>query len=189
MSHELNVKQLQAAARDMSIYFDPPLNFEEEDVDALIAEITENASNLQQGDDLEDSTKTVLKSLGVGPWLGGEEPRELAPEPDFSAPVEAEEDAEDEGPIQEEESVVAKSKPAKKVGASRYGHRAGSMSGAIDELIYKGTGIDDACKVLEVQFKKSKKAILVKFKSHVKHLINNKGVSITIKDGYYKAGK
>jgi predicted RNase H-like nuclease (RuvC/YqgF family) len=182
MQHELSLKQLQAAARDMNTYFDPPLKDTETDTEALIAEITENAKDLQPDDDLDPATKTVLKALGVGPWLEAEETKEIAPEPDFTAPVEEEEDAEDEG-VQEE-------KPKKvQAGASRYGHRAHSMSAAIDELVWKGTTFEDACKSLEAQFKKSKKAVATKFKLHVQHLIKEKGVAITIKDNHYKATK
>jgi hypothetical protein len=181
MQHELSLKQLQAAARDMNTYFDPPLKDTETDTEALIAEITENAKDLQHDDTLDPATKTVLKALDVGPWVDDKSYRNPASCDD---PMMAAND------IEEEDKGVEEEKPKKlQAGASRYGHRANSMSAAIDELVWKGTTFEDACKSLETQFKKSKKAVATKFKIHVQHLIKVKGIPITIKDNHYKATK
>jgi hypothetical protein len=79
-----------------------------------------------------------------------------------------------------------KKEPAK---LSRYGHRVGSMAGAMDEMFWKGIDIEEAVKTLEEQFKKPADKIRNRFISHYRYLKATKNVPVNVKDTFYKATK
>ena len=86
-----------------------------------------------------------------------------------------------------------KGKKSKKPQAetSRYGHREGSISAFIDDLVADGTSVKKAASLISKKFKKTKDAAKKKFLAHVKYLQNKKGVAMKVNEdkGTYKAKK
>lgn len=128
---EPTIRQLQAAARDMSeppLRWNPPMHVGSTDRSVLVDEISTNAAELDLGDLLEPNTKAVLKALGVGPWQDEDpetwEPRpadegqdQAQPQPQ-EGPTEAElaaieEDATPVDDVPEDAPAVGKPAPAK----------------------------------------------------------------------------
>ncbi len=85
------------------------------------------------------------------------------------------------------------SKPKKSTGTpklrTRYGHIAGSMSGDIDNMLWKGMKLKAMAKKLAKDHKREEKAAQAKIRGHIKHLENNKGIKVSDKDDTLKAKK
>jgi hypothetical protein len=70
---------------------------------------------------------------------------------------------------------------------SRYGHRQSSMSGRIDDLVWNGTTLENAAKVLSKEFGKPEAMTAAKFRAHINWLPKVRGVEVEVnKAGVYK---
>lgn len=91
-----------------------------------------------------------------------------------------------------EKAQTRVTKAAKKeADLSRYGHRANSMAGRIDDLLWEGTTLDDAVKMLVKEFKRTPEKAKSKFLGHVKYLPRIKKISVKIdkEKDFYKSDK
>lgn len=92
-------------------------------------------------------------------------------------------------PQTQESTITVSPLTKEKAEVSRYGHRVGSMSGAIDDLLWKGVKIDDAVKTLVKDFKRAERLAKNKFLSHVAYLPKHRGVKVEISGDHYKSLK
>jgi hypothetical protein len=73
---------------------------------------------------------------------------------------------------------------------SRYGHIPGSMSAFIDDLLWEGVNMDTVVKRMQKAFPKKDEAHLkAKFRIHKNYLPDARGITVTEKDGVFKADK
>lgn len=120
----------------------------------LTKDLVEIIPSIQPDDDLSPATKKILTGLGWGKKV--EKPIEKAP-----AKVVA-----GKGPA---------SQPKAKAGAgtTKWGHRGGSISGAIDEALEKG--LRDVEKIAKAAGCDNSRVV-----GHIKHLAADKGVKIAV---------
>lgn len=70
---------------------------------------------------------------------------------------------------------------------SRYGHVIDSMSGDVDDLVWKGTTLEDMVLILMKKHNKPDANCRAKVRGHVNHLIQNKLVTVAEVDGLLKS--
>ena len=163
--------------------FETLLNAKETDVEKVIAEIKANAKELDPKDNLTNKSKLLISRLGVGPWIDF-----VLTDDEVDKVVDAEIEKQREP---EQMTAKAEKKEVKKakIELSRYGHRKGTMSGDIDDMVWQGVKKSDAVKTLAKNHCKTEKAALSKFLGHIKHLQKDLNLVVTIKEDHYKTNK
>lgn len=85
---------------------------------------------------------------------------------------------------------TAKEKPTKETQTKgRYGARLGTMTSTLDDLLWEGTTKDGAAAILMKKYGRTEVLAARKFSAHVAYLKKEKGLTITITDGVYKASE
>jgi len=155
-NNEPTVKELIELAKDLNNLMDlePALPTAQKTTkDKLINEIKKVTKMLEPGDKLTKESITTLKVLGFE-----------MPKPPESKPSESK-------PPKEKKAKSVKEK-------SRYGHKLGSQSAALDELFFKGTTIEKAAEKLGVKEGR--------VKGHLQHLKKDKGLEVKENKGVFK---
>jgi len=136
--------------------------------------------------EVSEDTEDACQAYGVA-YDGGD--------PECKACDQAEECQEKTMKTAAAKSVAKKEKPVKEVKEkapkaevvkSRYGHKVGSMSAAIDDMLWVGTSKADMVSSLMEQFNKNEAAVNSKIKGHLAWLKKQNIVEVSEADGVYK---
>lgn len=164
----ISKKDLQNAAEELNttLGLNPPIDpgMDVQDLTAEIQSVLELIDPTQ--DSFSDTTQAVLEELG------GKDFKEAAEE--------------EEEEVQEEAPVVVKPEkkknpfPAKNVEKNKFGHTVGSQAATIDEVL-----IDTPSPMTIEEIAEKTNCTRSRIKSHLKHLMEEKGVEfVTVGDAF-----
>lgn len=142
-------------------------------------DLLEAAKLINPGDmsGMAPETISVLKELGVELEEMKVEEKPKKKKAEKKIKEEKEEEKVEEKPKKKKAEKVEGSKTG--IEKTEFGHRVGSMAGAIDILLRnKKCTKEKIVESMMVDFNKPKEVILAKLNAHIKHLINAKKVAI-----------
>jgi desulfoferrodoxin (superoxide reductase-like protein) len=93
-------------------------------------------------------------------------------------------------PKEKKEKPVKEAKEKKEkveVEKSRYGHKVGSMAAVLDDLMWKGSTMEEMVDTLVKDFGKPEEQATAKIRAHYASLTKKRDVPVDRKDGVYKA--
>jgi hypothetical protein len=185
MAKKPATKTMQAAAKELNHILkpDPPIKYVAVKTTKIRSDLKAAATLLAPGDTVSEATADTLNLLGIEHKA---KVQKVHPDkPKAKAKAKAKEKAKPKA------KAKAKKKPdtaETQDGKSRYGHRAGTILAAFDDLLWDGCTLDEAIQLAVDDFDRDEKSARGYFRGHVRNLKLKQNIDVDIDDdGAFKA--